>query len=39
MAMLQELTPENPGRKMRAKTGLKVYTVNVTVASTSLGVY
>ena len=39
MAMLQELTPENPGKKMRAKTDSKANIVNVTAASTSDDVY
>ncbi len=39
MPMLQELTPENPGEKMRAKTDSKAYIVSLTAASTPLGVY
>ena len=33
MAMLQELTPENPRGKMRTKTGLKSYTVKLMIIS------
>ena len=39
IAMLQELTPENPRKKMRTKTDLKANTVKVTAASTSGSVY
>ncbi len=39
MPMLQELTTDFPGEKMRAKTGLKANTVNVTAAFTFGSVY
>ena len=39
MSMLQELTPDFPGEKLRAKTDSKAYIASATAASTFGGVY